>query len=229
MPVHVSVRQKTVHLPDRDPEISGFGMFLEPALQHPGLFGVDPRILQNAFGQKPEFVMQFFLGHHRIFPLGVFRRRTAREGSRNGRADGRRRCAAQRGKSSTAPNLPRRRTRWRGRTKSAWRTAGRQSASSGRLPIFRVNFHRLVDGNVAERFDVRPASKRPRFAGAAVFVVVDAVDRPHGLVSVAEVEDSLDLLHKIDFEFLSSEPLARRLEAIAVDLHVVSFLLGVKW
>ena len=53
------------------------------------------------------------------------------------------------------------------------------------------------------------------------------MDRPHGLVSVAEVEDSLDLLHKIDFEFLASEPLARRLEAIAVNLHVVSFLLGV--
>ena len=54
------------------------------------------------------------------------------------------------------------------------------------------------------------------------------MDRLHGLVSVAEVEDSLDLLHKIDFEFLASEPLARRLEAIAVNLHVVSFLLGVK-
>ena len=46
---------------------------------------------------------------------------------------------------------------------------------------------------------------------------------------VAEVEDSLDILHKIEFEFLASEPLARRLEAIAVNLHVVSFLLCVKW
>jgi hypothetical protein len=60
-----------------------------------------------------------------------------------------------------------------------------------------------------------------------VFVVVDAVDRPHGLVSVAEVEDSLDLLHKIDFKFLAPEPLARRLEVIAVNLHVASSLLGV--
>ena len=61
-----------------------------------------------------------------------------------------------------------------------------------------------------------------------MFVVVDAVDRPHGLVSVAEVEDSLDLLHKIDFEFLASEPLARRLEAIAVNWHGCSFLLVCK-
>ena len=68
----------------------------------------------------------------------------------------------------------------------------------------------------------------PAIAGAFVFVVVDAVDRPHGLFSVAEVEDSLDLLHEIDFEFLAPEPLARRLEATAVNLHVVSFLLGVK-
>ena len=60
-----------------------------------------------------------------------------------------------------------------------------------------------------------------------MFVVVDAVDRPHGLVSVAEVEDSLGLLDKIDFEFLSSELLAGRLEAIAVNLYVVSVLLGV--
>ena len=37
----------------------------------------------------------------------------------------------------------------------------------------------------------------PAIAGAFVFVVVDAVDRPHGLFSVAEVEDSLDLLHKV--------------------------------
>ncbi len=55
-------------------------------------------------------------------------------------------------------------------------------------------------------------------------VSVDTVDRPHGLVSVAEAEDS----HKLDFEFLASEPLARRLEAIAVNLNVASFLLVVK-
>ena len=45
---------------------------------------------------------------------------------------------------------------------------------------------------------------------------------------IAEIENSLYLLHKIGFDFLASKPLARRLEAIAVNLHVVSFLLGVK-
>ena len=43
---------------------------------------------------------------------------------------------------------------------------------------------------------------------------------------MAGVEDSLDHLHKIDFEFLASEPLARRLEAIAVDLHVATMFIA---
>ncbi len=47
------------------------------------------------------------------------------------------------------------------------------------------------------------------------------------LVPGAEAEGSIDLLHEIDFEFLVPEPLARRLEATAVNLHVVSFLLAV--
>ena len=53
-----------------------------------------------------------------------------------------------------------------------------------------------------------------------MFSRVEHVDR------VAKVEDALDLLHKIDFEFLASEPLARRLEAIAVNLHVAEMFIA---
>ncbi len=48
------------------------------------------------------------------------------------------------------------------------------------------------------------------------------------LDAIAEAEDSLDLLHKIDFEFLASEPLARRLEVIAVNLHVAKMFIAAR-
>ena len=45
---------------------------------------------------------------------------------------------------------------------------------------------------------------------------------------VEEAEDSLAPLHKIDFEFLAPEPLARRLEAIAANLHVATMFIAAR-
>jgi len=56
-----------------------------------------------------------------------------------------------------------------------------------------------------------------------MFSRVEHVDR------VEEVEDSLaPPLHKIDFELLASEPLARRLEAIAANLHVATMFIAAR-
>ena len=60
-----------------------------------------------------------------------------------------------------------------------------------------------------------------------MLVLVEPVDRALRLSAEADVEDAVDPFHEVRVQLFSLEELARRLEAVAVDLHwVVSCCFG---
>lgn len=88
------------------------------------------------------------------------------------------------------------------------------------LLVHRVlDFHPVVDRDVAERLRALSLSVSPHEADASVLILVEPVDRAFRAIAETDVEDAVDPFHEVRVQLLSLEERACRLEAVAVDLH----------
>ena len=88
-------------------------------------------------------------------------------------------------------------------------------ADSALLLVLRaLEFHRVVDRDVAERFRVLPLFVGPHEPDAAVLVLVEPVYRAFPLAAEADVEDTVDPFHEVRVQLLALEEQACCLEAV---------------